>query len=273
MSDLHFGNAFEFLLDPLIDAVDRLKPDLVVISGDFAEHATGAEFDAARTYIARLPGPRLLVPGNHDLPFYDPLRRLREGLHNYRDYITRDLHPTFTDDEMVVIGVTTPRKFPMKGGRISASQVDYVRQKTCAIAPPIIKVLVTHHPLDLPEDYKRRNLVHRARAAVEALSPCVDLMLAGHLHLSSTGATAARFHTTGHSAIFAQAGTAISMRNKGEPNSFNLIRLKPDEIEIEHQTWDSVTKCYNPQPCEHFEHGAKGWEKCVGAQKKEQVQL
>ena len=63
------------------------------------------------------------------------------------------------------------------------------------------------------------------------------------------------------------------MRNKGEPNSFNLIRLKPEEIEIEHQTWDSGTRCYRPQPCEHFEHGSKGWEKCVGAEKKEQVQL
>ena len=87
---------------------------------------------------------------------------------------------------MTVIGITTPRKFPMKGGRISAHQVEYVRERTCDVAPPVIKILVTHHPLDLPEDYKKRNLVHRARAAVEALSPCVDLMLAGHLHLSST---------------------------------------------------------------------------------------
>ena len=257
----------------MIDAVRHLQPDLVIISGDFVEHATRLEFDAARAYIARLPGPQFVVPGNHDLPFYDPLRRLSEGLRNYREYITADLHPVFRDAEMAVIGVTTPRKFPMKGGRISASQVDYVRDQTCSIPPPVTKILVTHHPLDLPEDYQKRNLVHRARAAVEVLSPCVDLMLAGHLHLSSTGATAARFHTTGHSAIFAQAGTAISMRNKGEPNSFNLIRLQPEEIEIEHQTWDSDSRCFKPRPCEHFEHAAQGWEKCVGARKKEQVQL
>src|SRR6185503_8494053 len=181
--------------------------------------------------------PQLIVPGNHDLPFYDLLRRYREGLSHYRRYISDELGPVFEDSEMVVVGLNTARKFPVKGGRISAIQVARVRELTCGKPPRMVKVLVTHHPLDLPQRFGRGSLVRLARSAVETLSPCVDLMLAGHIHLSSSGATAARYGTTGHSVIFAQAGSAVSRRYKGEQNSFNLIRLSADQIEIQHHTW------------------------------------
>ncbi len=239
--------------------MDRLRPDLLIVSGDFVEHATEGEFELARQFLDRLPQPRLAVPGNHDLPFYDPLRRIRQGLRSYRRFITDDLAPVFQDDEMIVAGLSTPRVFPMKGGRISAEQVEQVRQLTCGLPPAMVKVLVTHHPLDVPAPLRRAALVHRARAGVMALAPCIDLMLAGHLHLSSTGSTAARYSTAGRPVIFAQAGTAISMRNKGEPNSFNVIRLSASEIEIQHQTWNSSEAAYQPRQWDRFDRGPQGW--------------
>jgi 3',5'-cyclic AMP phosphodiesterase CpdA len=245
----------------------------VVVSGDFVEHAKANEFKAARDYLARLPGPQLVVPGNHDLPFYDPPRRLRIGLRDYRRYIA-DMHaPAYRDDEMIVLGVDTPRKIPLKGGRINKRQVEYVLEQTCDSPPHVVKVLVTHHPLDLPAQYGRGTLAGRARTAVEALSPCIDLMLAGHLHLSSTGATAARYRSTGHSVIFAQAGTAISMRNKGEPNSFNVIQLSAECIQIRHYTWQEKRRCYQACPWERFDHGPQGWCKTMEPEHSEQIQL
>lgn len=261
------------MLEPLVAVVEKLDADLVIISGDFVEHASTGEFEQAREYLQRLPQPQLVVPGNHDLPFYDPLKRVRQGLGKYIRFISEDLEPLYADDEMIVAGVTTPRIIPMKGGLINPGQVDGAIGRMCGDPSPRIKVLVTHHPLDLPENFTKRQLAWHARSAVERLSPCVDLMLAGHLHLSSTGATAARYRKTGHSMIFAQAGTAISMRNKGEPNSFNLIRLQQKQIEIQHYSWNEQVNEFMPCQWEQFESGARGWEKRVAPRESEQVQL
>ncbi len=246
---------------------------MLVNSGDFVEHASKAEFEEARDFIRRLPKPQLVVPGNHDLPFYDPFQRYRLGLKRYGRFISDDLRPLYSDEEIVVAGVSTPRIVPIKGGRINMAQVHHI-EKVMSVGPRgRVKVLVTHHPLDLPETFRKNQLVGRASLAVEKLSCSVDLMLAGHLHLSSTGATAARYRKTGHSVIFAQAGTAISKRNKGEPNSFNVIRLCQDQIDIQHYSWDEGKKSFQPCQWEKFEHGKQGWCKRIAPRKSEQVQI
>ncbi len=236
------------------------------------EHATASEFESARDYLKLLPQPQMVVPGNHDYPFYDPFRRYWQGLRYYQRYISNDCDPLYRDAEMVVTGISTPRIFPMKGGRVSRAQLSRIRARTCDLPREVVRVLVTHHPLDLPEQFRRRQLVRKAARAVEILSPCIDLMLAGHLHLSSTGATAVRYRRTGHSAVFAQAGTAISRRNKGEPNSFNEIRIESWRIQIRHHVWDEGTRSFRPHEWEVFETGEGGWKKVEGAGER-QVQL
>lgn len=223
--------------------------------------------------MRRLPKPQVVVPGNHDLPFYDPFQRYRVRLNRYRRLISDELKPFYEDQEMVVAGVSTPRIVPIKGGRINMAQVSHIEKAMSGGPPGRIKVLVTHHPLDLPATFRKNQLVGRARLAVEKLSCSVDLMLAGHLHLSSAGATAARYKKTGHSVIFAQAGTAISKRNKGEPNSFNVIRLCHDQIDIQHYSWDDAKGSFLPCQPEKFEHGKQGWCKRIAPRKSEQVQI
>jgi 3',5'-cyclic-AMP phosphodiesterase len=41
-------------------------PDAVVITGDLAEHGAAAEYATVRELTARIPGPRHVLPGNHD---------------------------------------------------------------------------------------------------------------------------------------------------------------------------------------------------------------
>ena len=259
MSDFHFGNTFDFLLEPLRVAVEKVRPDLVAVSGDFVEHAKKREFKQAREFLETLPKPQLVVAGNHDLAFYDPRRRLLEGLKRYRRYIADVLEPVFEDEEMIVIGVNTPRKIPFKGGRINKVQIRRVQDTACNLMGKRTRILITHHPLDLPDKFKSRALARHADAAVEALAPCLDLMLAGHIHLSSTGATAARYKVTGHSIIFAQAGTALSKRNKGEPNSFNVVRLDENRIEVQHQTWQEESGAFEGRKPDCFERSPEGW--------------
>ena len=75
LSDLHFGRVDAALLEPLIENVQPAKPDVVVVSGDLTQRARTAQFRDAAAFLARLPSPQVVVPGNHDVPLYNVLAR------------------------------------------------------------------------------------------------------------------------------------------------------------------------------------------------------
>src|SRR5205085_3605230 len=70
LSDLHFGRLDARLLPPLTALVNRLEPDLVAISGDLTQRAKPEQFAQARAWLDTLPAPKVVVPGNHDIPLY-----------------------------------------------------------------------------------------------------------------------------------------------------------------------------------------------------------
>src|ERR1044071_923631 len=163
LSDLHFGRVNPSLLDPLIRVVREVAPDLVAISGDLTQRARSYQFQQARAFLDALPKPQIVVPGNHDIPLHNVYARFVEPLTKYRRYITNDLQPVYEDEEMVIIGVNTARSSVFKGGRINKIQVGRLREKFCSLADEVVKVVVTHHPFDLPEGYHESDLVGRAQ--------------------------------------------------------------------------------------------------------------
>ncbi len=240
LSDIHFGSVDVSIVEPLITTLHDLQPDLVAVSGDLTQRARSSEFIDARAFLDRLRTPQIIVPGNHDIPLYNVFRRFVEPLKKYRRYITDDLLPFFADDEMAVIGINTARSSTFKGGRINAEQIESIRKKLCSVENHIIKVIVTHHPFDLPEGNLESDIVGRAPLAMKMLATCgADIFLAGHMHTTHTGHTATRYKIEGHSALVVQAGTATSTRHRGETNSFNLIHIDGTNIKIERLVWQA----------------------------------
>ena len=253
LSDLHFGWNESSLVKTLSSLVADAGPDLTVLSGDFVEHATRFEFEQARLFVQSMPKPILMVPGNHDLPFYNFPLRVAQRLRLYREYITSDLSPFFRDDEIAVLGLNTARLWPIRGGSINTSQVAEVKSRLCDLPPSITRILVTHHPFDLPQEYGARNLVKNGKASLTSLACCMDMLLAGHMHIGASGRVADRFQTPNGSLVFVQAGTAISKRYKGEKNSFNLIEVEGPRIRIVKYTWDADQSAYEAQAGEPVE--------------------
>lgn len=232
LSDLHFGRIDETLLAPLRDAVVSARPDLVAISGDFTQRAQRKQFAAARAFVDSLPSPQLVVPGNHDVPLWNVARRFLTPFERYKAFISENLEPEYADDEMVVVGVNTARSFAHGEGRINAGQVDRIVARLAAAPPSLVRVVVTHHPFDLPPGVQERRLLGRARMAMARLAKAnADLFLSGHLHLSHASHSVERYKIEGHSALIVQAGT-VSMRGRGEEPSFNLLRVQRPEIEL-----------------------------------------
>jgi 3',5'-cyclic AMP phosphodiesterase CpdA len=259
LSDLHFGRVDPATLEPIADAIRKAEPHLVVVSGDLTQRARESQFREAQAFLRKLPTPQIVVPGNHDVPLFNIFARFIQPLENFKQYITDDLEPFFSDEEIAVLGINTARSLTWKEGRINEKQVARVRDLMCGFPDGITKVVVTHHPFDVPEGH-RGDIVGRARMAVETLAQCgADVLLAGHLHLSHTGHTAKRFNTRGHSALVVQAGTATSTRGRGEPNSFNLVRIMHPHIQIQRNTWMAEQNIFVPASSETFAHTPDGW--------------
>lgn len=260
LSDVHFGRVDEAIIEPLIENINDIKPDIVAVSGDLTQRARVREFKAARAFLDALPHPQIVVPGNHDIPLHNILFRFVRPLDKYRRYITGDMHPSYVDDEIAVFGVNTARSLTIKGGRINEAQVVRLRENLSSLGPDATRIVVTHHPFDVPEGHDEGDLVGRARMAIEELAGCgADLFLAGHLHVSHTGHTAKRYKLGRRSSLVVQAGTASSTRGRGEANSFNVIRISRPKITIERFEWQPSRAVFVVSGTERFRLGSEGW--------------
>lgn len=260
LSDLHFGRVDPELLDPLRDLVHRIAPTVVVVSGDLTQRAKSEQFEEARAWLDTLPGPQIIVPGNHDISLYNVFRRFALPLERYKRYITDDLDPVFIDGEIAVLGVNTARSLTWKDGRVNKEQVDKIRATLAGLPEDTVRVVVTHHPFDLPEGAKEDDLVDRAKMAMDVFAESgVDLLMAGHLHQSHAGNTQARYKISEYAALVVQAGTATSTRGRGEVNSFNVIRTEPRKIEVDRYGWDSVHKQFQLLATEKFMRSGNVW--------------
>lgn len=260
LSDLHFGRVDEALLEPLRRLVARLAPDVLVVSGDLTQRAKSAEFQAARAFLDTLPGPQIVVPGNHDIPLYNVVSRFLAPLLKYRRYVTLDLAPEYVDEEIAILGVNTARSMTFKDGRINEQQIAQLRQRLAALDPALTRIIVSHHPFDLPDTLGADNLVGRAPLAMAAFAGCgVDLLLAGHLHASHAGDSSARYKIDGYAALVVQAGTATSTRGRGEANSFNAIRVEAERIAVDRYSWDDAAADFLLARSECFERVGDVW--------------
>ena len=260
MSDLHFGRIEKRLLQPLIDTVARIAPHLIVVSGDLTQRARKRQFEQAREFLDALPAPRLVVPGNHDVPLYNVFARMLRPLANYRRYVSSELEPYFGDDEIAVLGINSARSLTFKNGRINREQLDRVRARLAQLPETITRIVVTHHPLDLPHGGDDDDLVGRAHLAMETFAECrIDLLLSGHLHHGEVGNTATRYRIEGYSALVVHAGTATSTRRRGEVNSFNVVRIDRPVVKVERWVWDAGASAFCAEPPKSFKFAGGAW--------------
>ncbi len=233
ISDVHFGRHIPAVVQDLADDLTALRPDLLVLSGDLTQRAKSKEFALARDFLDDLGLPLLVVPGNHDVTLYNLWRRFFRQLSRYKRLITDDLTPQWSDDELAVMGISTARSLTLSHGRISYWQMARARQFLCDQPDDRFKVLVTHHPFLAPPASKRKG-VGRYRHTLKAIEPCAaDLLLAGHFHMSYSRGTHAVHRSTDSSILVLQAGTAVSDRTRGEPNSYNVLRVDKQSVRLE----------------------------------------
>src|SRR5437764_6260030 len=261
LSDLHFGAHDEDLVQAVERKVDKLKPDLVIISGDFTQRAKTDEFKDACAFLDRLreAGHEVLgVPGNHDVPLYAVLRRLLTPLTRYRRFIDETLCPFVELRGVAVLGINTARSLTFTEGRISEEQVEFIRETFSRSDPDAVRVLVTHHPLfAIPVGEGVERAIGRQELALDAIEEAgVDLLLAGHAHHASVH-SAADLVTRAGGALVIQAGTATSTRVREQNQSFNVIDIEDSIVALTVECWCETQ--FEPKDAQRYEYQDGKW--------------
>lgn len=255
LSDLHFGHHDADLAVSLSADIAGQRPDLVVISGDFTQTGSKREFAQAAEFLARLDVPYMAVPGNHDVPMFNLIRRFIDPYGLYRQFIADGLEPFVIADSVALAGIKTSRRFRWgfnwSDGSISRDQLRALERKFASAPANAVRVVVAHHPLMHPDEVMARPqaLVKRADRALETFERLnVRLVLSGHFHMTyvrrygNEGEVAVadpegpRQSAAGHMLV-AQSSSTISTRLRGHPNAYNLIEIEAAKITICMREW------------------------------------
>ena len=263
ISDLHFSRVEVGLAESALEAIARIDPDVVVVSGDLTLRGRAREFREAATFLEKIEAPVLCVPGNHDYPGHNLLRRFVMPLALYRRHVARDVEPEMLVDGMFLLGVNTARRWgPSLNwalGRFSLFQIARVELAMRERKDDRLRCLVAHHPMFVERDARGFRPAGRADLMKRTLARGrVDLVLSGHLHLESCFVErVGEDGDSAHSTVFVHAGTLTSTRTRGEANSFACIEVGEETMSVSMWAYDGVEFTGGEE--RRFVRGDVGW--------------
>ncbi|MGA5300013.1 metallophosphoesterase family protein [Nucisporomicrobium flavum] len=227
LSDLHLGAHDPEAVASVAADVAAVRPALTVVTGDLTMRARTGQFRQARTLLDRLPGPALVVAGNHDIPLVS-VRRLLVPYRRYQRFVRADLDPVVRLDGLAALGLQSTPRWRWKRGRVTRGQSAAVVAVLGSAPADAVRVLALHHP---PRAAGPGRIAGRGRFLRALASARVDLVLAGHTHVPRAGLM--DLDDTAHRPVEVVAGTAVSRRTRGTPRSWTVIRVDRTSILVE----------------------------------------
>lgn len=226
LSDPHFGAERPDVVEALVAFGHEIAPTAVVLSGDVTQRARAAQFEAAGRFLARLPPvPRLVIPGNHDIPLFNLFGRFLDPYAGFRRLAGPQDGAVCDMDGLLVLGVRTTRRWRHVQGSVSRMQVDAVAERLRRAAPGQLRVVVVHQPVWVPLAVERKNLLRGRELAIRSWAQAgADLILGGHIHLPFVQPLRGGPPDASRVIWVVQAGTAVSHRVRNHAgNSVNVI--------------------------------------------------
>ncbi|MBI1301909.1 MAG: metallophosphoesterase [Alphaproteobacteria bacterium] len=233
VSDLHFGTEEEAIVNALQKAVQNISPDIVIISGDFAQIGSEEEFIEAQKFISELPCEVFCVPGNHDIPARNLFERFFSPYKKYKKFISSELCSIFENKELLIAGLNSARRalahWNWANGAISQDQRNHLAD---VFDPNETRwtICVFHHPIHKIDDMPLDVTVFGRKKTLQVIQDHkIDVVLTGHVHHASITMRGDESHQT----IYISASTALSSRTRGQENGFNIITFSDDKMKVE----------------------------------------
>lgn len=229
LSDPHFGTELPHVAAALQRLVKSLSAKVLIVSGDITQRAQRDEFAAARKFIDQLGiANQLVVPGNHDIPLFNVPARALMPYRGFRRVFGKELEPTYSARDLLVITVNTTRRYRHVDGEVSNAQLERVETLLKNASKEQLRIVVTHQPVSVLRTEDEVDLLHRHAGAIRRWTAAgVDLILGGHIHLPFIVPLHEQYSDLTREAWAVQAGTCMSSRLRHEAgNSINVIRYQ-----------------------------------------------
>jgi 3',5'-cyclic AMP phosphodiesterase CpdA len=236
LTDIHFGDENAAAVQGVLEHLIADPPDAIVLTGDLTRQGAEPEFAAAKAWADSLPGRVIVVPGNHDTPYYDPFWRVFDPWRRYRKWFGKT-RPRYAGEDFSLAGVNTARGVQFRAnwskGAIAGHQADEAIEALAGAPADHLKVVALHHPLIEMLGGPMTGKVHGGEAAAKAFAEGgVDLVLSGHLH-----APFALTYPYGDGRTLAVGGSTLSIRERGVPPGFNMIETDGACIRVVALAW------------------------------------
>ncbi len=241
LSDLHFGTREE----PEIEAdlrtlVAETGPELVIASGDLTHRNTREQHERAARFLRSLAAPLLVIPGNHDIPRWPPLRFTRTFDEFVR--VWHETEPVYRSEQLVVCGLNSVRPWKQQGGALRREQIqraaEIFRQ---APAGALRVVAVHHHLLGAPWRTKKRTIANRSTVLGGLVDAGAELVVSGHVHQSSMGerrefeVVGGRVHAT--TVVIAPGLGQPRPKRRGEARGLHLFEADDGSLRVLTYAW------------------------------------
>lgn len=185
VSDVHFGTEDRDALDWFAAEVEAGRPDLVLLTGDVTAAARRSEFAAAAAWLAALPAPVRIEPGNHDLPVFNPLLRMTKPYDRLERLAARFTKPVVIPGVSLVSLKTTARaqwRSNWSLGHVGNRSLRQTLAELANAASDTLALVACHHPL-IEAGTRTRGGTRGGAAALAALASAgVAAVLTGHAH-------------------------------------------------------------------------------------------
>lgn len=227
ISDLHFGMNQTQIIEPFLNDISFLQPEVIIISGDLTQRATEEQYGLLRDFLKKLPGTLLIVPGNHDIPFYNVISRWVHPFKHYKHYISPQLECEFSNNEVNILGVSSVNPYAVKDGLLTEETITRIKTHFSADSGQL-NILFFHHNLNYFS-----GMHHPLNNADELLTYIKDspihMVCTGHLHYANIKLIPKQ---KGQFALL-HAGSLLCERTKDGINSYYLIETNHLKYSVE----------------------------------------
>jgi 3',5'-cyclic AMP phosphodiesterase CpdA len=186
--------------------------------------------------LTRLPGQKLVVPGNHDVPLSAVMGRPFARFAHYFP----DLPLYLESPDAFVIGFNTAF-----GSRLADWSLGAAGQARVAPVAALLRekrhgrlgIVACHHPL-LPHalDIRRSTTARGPEAFDELAAAGMNLLLHGHLHRTSKSCVP----VAGSPVCELCANTALSDRERAGAAGYNIIDITGPDYTVTAISWDGA---------------------------------